>query len=489
MSIRVRLVIATAALLSSATVVIGVVAIGAVTGTMTERVDAQLLKVPQLTPATTTTSTELGSAGATEATIATYQSVALLLVAGDGSVLSSQPAGFGDDPLPLPRLPSSLPEAGQIHTASSEDGATDYRITVAGKMLVYERGEPVSVDVVAAAPMTEVVAVRNQLVATMVLTVAVVVALSLVAGWWITRRGLKPVDDMADTAEAIAAGDLERRADDTGAPSELGRLATSLNTMVSNLVNAIGEREAEQDRLRRFIADASHELRTPLATVGGYAELYESGGTPPGPKLDRAMHRIRAENHRMARLVDDLLLLARLDREVADSRDRFDLCRTVIDCVDDARAVTPERTITVEAGDAVPVLGDESRLRQVVSNLLANARQHTPEGTPIDVTVVSVGDSAVFTVTDHGPGIAAQHRNRVFDRLYRADPSRSRATGGSGLGLSIVASIVSSHRGIVQLDSEPGEGTTVRVELPLARTGPAAAQPEPVPPGTTKPDS
>ncbi|ADD41788.1 sensor histidine kinase [Stackebrandtia nassauensis] len=472
MSIKARLLVATAALLGSATVVIGVVAIGAVTTTMTDRVDSQLRKYPQQTPPDGPADAPPGVAATAERSddrFQLYQSVAMLFVDSKGTVVRSHPAGFGDDPLPLPKLPSSLPDAGQIETATSQDGSTDYRITIAGRFEMYQGGKPEVFRIVAAAPLTEVVAVRNQLVTTMIITVAVVLTLALVAGWRITRRGLKPVDDMADTAEAIAAGNLRRRAKDTGKSSELGRLARSLNTMVSKLVNAISDREAEQARLRRFIADASHELRTPLATVGGYAELYESGGTPPGPPLDRAMHRIRAENQRMARLVDDLLLLARLDQRAVDSRERFDLCRMVIDCVDDSGAIAPDRTITVEAGDAVMVLGDESRLRQVATNLLANARQHTPEGTPIDVTVAAVDGTAIFSVTDHGPGIPSEHRDRVFDRLYRIDPSRSRATGGSGLGLSIVASIVASHHGIVQLESEPGEGTTVRVELPVAQ--------------------
>jgi len=252
----------------------------------------------------------------------------------------------------------------------------------------------------------------------------------------------------------------------------MGRLSQSLNRMVGKLVDTINDREAGQAKLRRFVADASHELRTPLATVGGYTELYASGGAPPGPKLDRAMSRIHAENQRMARLVNDLLLLARLDEDTPDVWEPCDLTRLARDCVDDATATAPGNPIDLVAEESVVVRGDEARLRQVIANLINNTRQHTPPGTATEVSVSTQGNEAVVTVTDTGPGIPAEHRQKVFDRLYRVDQSRSRGTGGSGLGLAIVESIVTAHRGTVTVsDAVPGAdqpGTKVTVRLPAS---------------------
>ncbi|GAA4917276.1 two-component system OmpR family sensor kinase [Stackebrandtia albiflava] len=462
MTIKARLIASTAALLCVATVAIGTVAIGAVTTTMTQRIDTQLtefLRQPTITGGTTVTITSRGGPQVA------YQSVAMLLLEPDRTVSMAVQAGYSTDLLPLPRVPDPLPPPGEFRTVPAVDGSIEYR------MVTVELAGP-SADaprrLVVAQPMTEVAVIRERLVATMVVTVVLVLVASAVVGWWITQRGLRPVEDMIDTAAAIADGDLSRRAEAPG-HTEMGRLADSLNRMVGTLVTTIGDREAGQERLRRFLDDASHELRTPLATVSGYTELYESGGAPPGPKLDRAMSRIQAENRRMARLIEDMLLLARLDRDADRPAQTVDLRRLAADAVDDSEVTDRGHPVTLEAAEAVYVRGDESRLRQVLANLLDNARRHTPEGTPVRVSVTADGDTAELRVADEGPGVPEEHRERVFDRLYRVDASRSRATGGSGLGLAIVESIVAGHGGTVAL-ADPGAagGTVVVVRLPRA---------------------
>ena len=228
------------------------------------------------------------------------------------------------------------------------------------------------------------------------------------------------------------------------------------------------ERDRVESRLRQFVADASHELRTPVATVRGYAELYRSGGLRDKGELDDAMRRTEQESVRMSGLVDDLLQLARLDQQRPLTLAPVDLVALAQDAAGDARAVQPDRSITVRGDGAAVVDGDEARLRQVVANLVGNALVHTPASSSIELSTFSEGATAVLTVRDEGPGMAAEVVARAFERFYRADPARSRHQGGSGLGLSIVQAAVEAHRGRVGIESAPDKGTTVRVELPLS---------------------
>jgi two-component system OmpR family sensor kinase len=253
------------------------------------------------------------------------------------------------------------------------------------------------------------------------------------------------------------------RADDH---TEVGRLGTALNAMLGHIERAFAARTASEQRLRRFVADASHELRTPLTSIRGYAELFRRGAAERPHDLETAMRRIEEESARMSVLVDDLLLLARLDQGRPLEQESVDLVALASDAVDDARAVAPDRPITFETNGPVIVTGDEARLRQVTANLLANARLHTPEGTRVYVRVRSTPDGAQLEVADDGPGLAPDEAAHAFERFYRADPSRARAGGGSGLGLSIVAAIAAAHGGRATLDTGPGRPTTVRVELP-----------------------
>lgn len=286
-------------------------------------------------------------------------------------------------------------------------------------------------------------------------------------GLWLVRLGLKPLSDIETTAAAIAAGDLSRRVDHPPTSTEVGRLSASLNTMLGTIEESFAEREESERRLRQFVADASHELQTPLTSVRGYAELFRRGAADRPEDLANAMHRIEAESERMGLLVDDLLILARLDQGRPIARERVDLITLVGELVGDARVVDPDRPIAVDALGSLVIVGDEQRIRQVVANLLSNARTHTPAGTSIRVAVRSDGADALVTVADSGPGMSAEHAARVFERFFRADPSRARASGGSGLGLSIVAAIVAAHGGTVAVDTAPSQGATFTVRLPL----------------------
>ena len=307
----------------------------------------------------------------------------------------------------------------------------------------------------------------------LVATGAVLLVLGVVA-WWVIRLGVRPVDRMAVTADAIAAGDLSRRVDVGSPRTEAGRLGIALNDMLHQIEGAFAERKASEDQLRRFVADASHELRTPLTSIRGYTELYRSGAIETGPPLDDAMRRIEGESLRMGVLVDDLLLLARLDQGRPLEARPVDLAELALDAVTDARAVEPDRPLDLDlAGRPTVVLGDEQRLRQLVGNLLANARVHTPPATPVQVRVWSAEGRAYLEVADEGPGIAPEDAEHLFDRFYRADKARWRGAGsstGSGLGLSIVAAIAAAHHGQASFASQPGHGARFRVELPLAPT-------------------
>jgi two-component system OmpR family sensor kinase len=296
-------------------------------------------------------------------------------------------------------------------------------------------------------------------------TLAVLAALATVS-WWMLRLGIDPLVSMARTADEIAEGELSRRIDHVDERTEAGRLGAALNAMLGRIEDAFRQREASEARVRRFAADASHELRTPLTSIQGYTELWRAGGLQSRSELADAMRRMEEEARRMGALVEDLLLLARLDQDRPLERAPVQLDVVVADSVRDARAVEPDRPLTLDAAPLV-VDGDEQRLRQVVGNLLANARVHTPAGTPVDVSLAAVDGVARLRVADHGPGMPAEVAARVFERFYRADASRSRAAGGTGLGLAIVAAVVEAHDGRVRVESEVGKGSRFEVDLPL----------------------
>ncbi len=313
--------------------------------------------------------------------------------------------------------------------------------------------------------------------------VAVLVVVGI-AGYAVVHRSLKPLSEVEQTAAAIASGQLDRRVPERDPRTEVGRLSLALNGMLTQIQQAMASSESSaetargsEDRMRRFITDASHELRTPLTTIRGFAELYRQGAARDVAML---LSRIESEASRMGLLVDDLLLLARLDVQRPLEYHRLDLLALASDAVHDGQAIAPDRAITVEVldGPGTPeVLGDEPRIRQVLSNLVANALQHTPENAEITVRVGTDGDDAVLEVADKGPGMSQEDASRVFERFYRTDSSRARASGGTGLGLSIVDSLVHAHGGVVTVKTAPGEGCCFRVMLPRISDVPA---PEPV---------
>ncbi len=331
----------------------------------------------------------------------------------------------------------------------------------------------------------------NSLIITDVAVSAAVLLLLGLAAASVVRIGLLPLTRMEEAAGQIADGDLSRRVDDADPHTESGRLGHALNAMLVRIEYEVDARDASEQRLRRFLADASHELRTPLTSIQGFAELYRRGGAPPGPQLDEAMGRIESEVSRMRLLVNDLLMLARLDEERPLAEHPVDLLSVAADAVRDAHVRVPTRFVALGALDdsydtfePVTVVGDEPRIRQVVTNLVANALQHTPEDAEVVVRVgrphltvtgqpaAAVGEIdltgpvAVIEVVDTGPGMTEPDAVRAFERLYRADPSRSRSHGGAGLGLAIVAAIVTGHHGRVELWTAPGQGCRFRVLLP-----------------------
>jgi two-component system OmpR family sensor kinase len=294
-----------------------------------------------------------------------------------------------------------------------------------------------------------------------------------VAGFWVVHRSLRPLAEVEQTAADIAAGQLDRRIPQRDPRTEVGRLSLALNGMLAQIQRAVASSESSaeharrsEERMRRFITDASHELRTPLTTIRGFAELYRQGAARD---VEMLMSRIESESRRMGLLVEDLLLLARLDAQRPLDRHRVDLLALASDSVHDARSIAPKRPITMEVidGPGTPeVLGDEARLRQVLGNLVANALQHTPESARVTVRVGTDDANAVLEVADEGPGMSADDAHRIFERFYRTDSSRDRASGGTGLGLSIVDSLVYAHGGTVSVTTAPGRGCRFTVKLP-----------------------
>lgn len=392
------------------------------------------------------------------------RSVGEFVFGPDGEAYMLSCTGYADDPDPIPRFPvfpSAEADAlvGRIVTLPAVGGSFEYRVLVERD----DEGNYVAV----AAPLDEIDTAVARVVRTVTFGGVTVLVVAGLASWWLIRRGLRPVDRMVDTAAAIAGGDLSRRVAGGDPRTELGRLGVALNEMLGQIEQGVDERVRNEERLRRFVADAAHELRTPLTSVRGYAELYRQGALADAGDLTKAMGRIEAEGGRMARLVDDLLLLARLDRQLALECEPVDLGDVAREAVEDFAVVEPGHPVTTEIAGAAVVTGDAVRLRQVFDNLLANVRVHTPAGTAVRVSVRTDRGQAVVAVEDDGPGVAEADRARVFERFWRGDPSRVRKTGGTGLGLAIVASLVEAHAGTVELASGDGRGATFTVRIPV----------------------
>lgn len=340
--------------------------------------------------------------------------------------------------------------------------------STAGGYRMLSRPGPQGTRLVVGVPLSDVNSTLNRLTGLELLVGGIVLIVAGALAYALVRVELRPLRKIEDTAAAIAAGDLSRRVEEGEPTTEVGSLGASLNSMLSQI-------EASQDRLRRFVADASHELRTPLTSVRGYAELFRRGAAGQPEDLALVMQRIEAEAERMGVLVDDLLLLARLDQGRPLERKPVDLSALVGDLVAEHRMLHADWPIELQAGHGVSVAGDELRLRQAIGNLLSNARSHTPAGTHIAVRVAAAEQASV-EVSDTGPGIPPDLAGHVFERFFRADASRARASGGAGLGLSIVAAIAEAHGGRAELVETSERGTCFRIVLPLAVRGHADDQ-------------
>ncbi|GAB3808409.1 HAMP domain-containing sensor histidine kinase [Micromonospora zhanjiangensis] len=362
---------------------------------------------------------------------------------------------------------AGLPADGRPHTRVIGEWG-DYRLLA--------RQMPDGVVLITGLPL----AVVQQTVWRMVAIEAGLAGIGLIAaggaGALIVRGSLGPLRRMAATAGRVAELPLDRGevalsvrvpAADTDPRTEVGQVGAALNRMLGHVAAALSARHASETRVRQFVADASHELRTPLAAIRGYAELTRRGGAELPPDVAHALRRVESESVRMTKLVDDLLLLARLDSGRPLAADPVDLSTLLVDVVGDAHVAGPDHKWRLELpDDTVRVRGDDERLHQVVGNLLANARTHTPPGTTVTVGLTTTAGTAELTVLDEGPGIPEQLRPEIFERFARGDSSRSRAAGSTGLGLAIVAAVVEAHRGSVMVDSGPGR-TVFRVRLPL----------------------
>jgi len=384
-------------------------------------------------------------------------------VGDDGAVdvlATPRLSGSGDDAAPVF-------DARQARASAADDTPFDADTDdgESFRLLAREVGRSGAVVVVGQS-VSDVDDAIGRLVLVEVLATALVIAVLSLVTWWVLRLGVRPIRAMTTAASTIAAGDLSHRVPEAEPGTEAGELGEALNSMLARIESAFEERTRSEARLRRFVADASHELRTPVTTIRGYSELYRHGGLSGEGELDEAMRRTEQEATRMGNLVGDLLELARLDQGRPLQRGVVALDRLVEDAVRDTLAVHPERSV-VATTEPVEVIGDEERLRQVLANLVTNAVDHTSADATVTLGVSRVDGWAQLVVADDGPGMAPDDVEKAFERFHRADPSRSRQQGGSGLGLSIVEAIVEAHGGTVGLTSELGTGTVVAVRLPL----------------------
>jgi two-component system OmpR family sensor kinase len=355
-----------------------------------------------------------------------------------------------------------------------------------------------------AQPLSDTESTLNHLKVIELIVTAGAVLIALAAGFWLVRLGLRPLRDMETAAESIAEGNLTGRVPGENDKTEVGRLAGTLNIMLTRIESAFRARVASEDRLResdvrlrRFVGDASHELRTPIAAISAYAELFGRGASEQKEDLERLMVGIQSETGRMEHLVADLLLLARLDEGRPMEMRPVDVVSLCAEAVQTSTTVGPAWPVTFTAPRPIEVIGDATSLRQVIDNLLGNVRSHTPEGTTARVSVEPDGDGVAVVVSDDGPGMTSDQVTHVFERFYRSDPSRSRLRGGAGLGLSIVSAIVVAHGGTVTASSTIGQGATFSIRLPAVPPAglaspaadhgtlpPPAPLPSPAPPAT-----
>ena len=387
--------------------------------------------------------------------------LAIVLYSGTGEVLRSVAAGTSEDPEPPPDGGEVEPGEG-IQTVSAVGGdGPRYRALA----LDLDDGSRVVVGFSLADVDATIAEARTIQRAVGALAVVIVGLLS----WWWIRRAFAPIDGMISTAGRIADGHLTERTGVADDRSEVGRLGAALDTMLDRIEGAVTQTTASEERMRRFVADASHDLRTPLTSVRGYAELYRQA--PDDPEVQRrSMDRIESEATRMSRLVDELMLLARLDEHRPAATDPVDLGLVIGEAVDAVRTIDGARTYDLDVPTGTVVHGDRDQLRQVFDNLLTNARLHTPPGTTVDVSLTDrQADRIAVVVSDDGPGFTEADREHAFDRFWRSIRADENPVEGAGLGLAIVSSIIDAHGGTVTLDRSPAGGARFTLTLPTAQ--------------------
>jgi two-component system OmpR family sensor kinase len=483
-TLRRRLTLAMAALMVLGLAVAGFFTFTAVRSFLFGRVDEQV-ETGQVQAYAYLTSAEAHSRPPTVAGLQSHVSPDVYVVVLDahGTPVIAKPSGPLSKPDPFPIIPRTMPVASgpTATTFGGSQGAfrpsdSTESLGAKGASGTAYRAEAVKVPqgtLVTAVGVAPTNATLSSLLRIeLICSGAVVLALCVVASL-IIRRGLRPLEDISRTAGAVSRGDLAQRLPEGDDLSEVGRLRGALNAMLGQIEAGFAEKSASEAKLRQFVADASHELRTPLTSIRGYAELLRKGAFTDEQSRRRALERVESESARMGVLVDDLLLLARLDQGAHMDRGPVDVGEVFAEAVEDARALAPERPLTFDADPEVVVMGDPARLGQVAHNLVRNALMHTPAATAVGVEVRREGLWARARVIDHGPGLDTDRAGRIFDRFYRGDASRT--GGGTGLGLAIVRAITERTGGSVQVETTPGGGATFVVRLPLL----ARAQPVP----------
>jgi two-component system, OmpR family, sensor kinase len=396
------------------------------------------------------------------------------LRSSDGTTIVSQ-STRGEFTTSRPRLPEQVSGLGSNHDESATFFTVDSARGNNGEFRV--RAERLGDDslLMVALPLDDVNSTLQRLLLTEIFVTAAVLLVAVGLGLWLVRVGLRPLRNIEGTAANIAGGELSLRVEQADDRTEVGRLGMALNTMLERIEDAFAKQQASEERLRRFVADASHELRTPVSAVGAYAELFERGAQQRPADLARVLRGVRVETSRMQALIEDLLLLTRLDEGRPLERQPVELVGLAGEAAEAAQTISGDWPLSIEADEPVEVTGDRMRLREILDNLLANVRTHTPPGTRTTLRVRQEGDEAILEVADEGPGLEAEDAARVFERFYRADPSRARDRGGTGLGLAVVAALVEAHGGRVEVDAMPGAGATFRVRLPVSPV--SAAEP------------
>ena len=471
LSLRTQLVLVTSVLIALAIAVTSLVAISALRAQMVHQLDEEMkASSSSLVSSVGTSQTRQdGAVGSYRVYVLDQHGNVLYSIAGADQQAENEPVLTGWDSEKVKKYH----ETGT--TVNSRTGSNDWRIM---PISLESSTNGQASSMVIALPLKQ----TNQVVALVgVLTFAfglATLAAAIAMTWVIVTRTFEPLARVEQTAAKIAAGDLSQRIEDYNPSNEIGNLAISLNTMLAQIESSFNAQAKSEAKMRRFVGDASHELRTPLVSIRGYSELYRQGALPNGEAVATAMGRIESESKRMGQLVEDLLTLARIDERRESKLAPFDLFHLAVDASNDAYATSPDREVSLVgltddvAPTSAPVIGDESRMRQVVANLLTNAMRYTPAGTPLEIAVGVREDVpgyplSVIEVRDHGPGIHGEDRERVFERFYRTDTSRSRETGGTGLGLSIVAAILEQHDGSVHIEETPGGGATFVISLPF----------------------